>query len=154
MGIQQFLTWAVPGLCPVDPVFVDHEDSQHATQMDSLVFESTHLDNKSLEDMNEPRLESVCNSTINSNENSIVMGEVEGDIEDGEINSQDEDEKMEQKPELVKTTEIEVDNAPPECPKPIGLLEEKKKSKKRKKDRKRKKEVESSDDSDEDTVDR
>ena len=68
--------------------------------MDSLVFESTHLDNKSLEDMNEPRLESVCNSTINSNENSIVMGEVEGDIEDGEINSPDEDEKMEQKPDL------------------------------------------------------
>ena len=38
--IQQFLTnsvpTSVPGHCPVDPVFVDHEDSQHATQMDSL----------------------------------------------------------------------------------------------------------------------
>jgi len=154
--IQQFLTdsvpTSVPGLCPVDPVFVDHEDSQHATQMDSLVFESTHLDNKSLEDMNEPRLESVCNSTINSNENSIVMGEVEGDIEDGEINSPDEDEKMEQKPD-VKDIKMDLEACPLECPKLIGLQEqEKKKSKKRKKDRKRKKEVDSSDDSDEDTV--
>ena len=72
---------------PVDPVFVDHEDSQHATHMDSLVFDSQHNfagDSRSstMEDMNEPRLASVCNSTINSAENSIILG---NDFDDGDI---------------------------------------------------------------------
>ena len=45
---------------PVDPVFVNHEDSQHATHMDSLAFDGI----LSEDDMNEPRLDSICNSTV------------------------------------------------------------------------------------------
>ena len=71
---------------PVDPVFVDHEDSQHATHMDSLVFDSQHNfagdSSSTMDDMNEPRLASVCNSTINSAENSIILG---NDFDDGDI---------------------------------------------------------------------
>lgn len=75
--IQQFLTDSVPGSAgPVDPVFVDHEDSQHATNMDSLVFDSKP---DSIAEMNEPRLESVCNSALNSTEGSLVLGELEPD---------------------------------------------------------------------------
>merc|ERR1712110_594285 len=50
--IQQFLNNSDPasGSGPVDPVFVDHEDSQHATQMDSLVFDSQADDDKSVMD--------------------------------------------------------------------------------------------------------
>ena len=65
---------------PVDPVFVNHEDSQHATHMDSLVFEGIPPE----DDMNEPRLDSVCNSNIHSAEGSLVLG---GDIEEGELPS-------------------------------------------------------------------
>ena len=71
---------------PVDPVFVDHEDSQHATHMDSLVFDSQHNfagdSSSTMDDMNEPRLASVCNSTINSAENSIILG---NEFDDGDI---------------------------------------------------------------------
>ena len=153
--IQQFLTNSIPtsgaGHCPVDPVFVDHEDSQHATQMDSLVFDSQHLEDKSLDDMNEPRLESVCNSTINSAENSIILG---NDFEDGEIASDDNTEIV---PETNKESlKIKLDNAKMSLTSQSSRPEmsddevnEKKKSKKRKKDRKRKKETRQSDDSDE-----
>ena len=65
---------------PVDPIFVNHEDSQHATHMDSLVFEGIPPE----DDMNEPRLDSVCNSNIHSAEGSLVLG---GDIEEGELPS-------------------------------------------------------------------
>ena len=76
--IQQFLSDTIPdsGVSgPVDPVFVNHEDSSHATHMDSLVFDPGLPE----QEMNEPRLESVCNSTINSAENSIIM---ENDFDD------------------------------------------------------------------------
>jgi len=74
---------------PVDPVFVNHEDSQHATHMDSLVFEGIPPE----DDMNEPRLDSVCNSNIHSAEGSLVLG---GDIEEGELpSSPDSDSKDE-----------------------------------------------------------
>ena len=51
--------------------------------MDSLVFEGI----PSEDDMNEPRLDSVCNSNIHSAEGSLVLG---GDIEEGELPSSPE----------------------------------------------------------------
>jgi hypothetical protein len=57
--------------------------------MDSLVFEGIPPE----DDMNEPRLDSVCNSNIHSAEGSLVLG---GDIEEGELpSSPDSDSKDE-----------------------------------------------------------
>ena len=88
--LKQLLTeGASSSFGPVDPVFVNHEDSQHATHMDSLVFEGIPPE----DDMNEPRLDSVCNSNIHSAEGSLVLG---GDIEEGELpSSPDSDSKDE-----------------------------------------------------------
>lgn len=97
--IQQFLTDSVTASGPVDPVFVDHEDSQNATHMDSLVFDPTMHSIPGIEgmksdtipgmdDMNEPRLESVCNSTVHSTEGSLVLG---NDFEEGELPSSPEE---------------------------------------------------------------
>merc|ERR1711953_1137708 len=94
MGLDDILSNSDPaaGSGPVDPVFVDHEDSQHATQMDSLVFDSQADDDKSVDDMNEPRLESVCNSTLASTDNSIILG---NDLEDSDENMEEEEERGE-----------------------------------------------------------
>lgn len=81
--IQQFLANTIPQSGPVDPVFVDHQDSQHATNMDSLVFDPGMSEANTLHEMNEPRLESVCNSTINSAENSVIM---DNDLEEDDLN--------------------------------------------------------------------
>jgi len=96
--IQQILTESVTASGPVDPVFVDHEDSQNATHMDSLIFDPTLHTMPGIEgmkshtipgmdDMNEPRLESVCNSTAHSTEGSLVLG---NDFEEGELPSSPE----------------------------------------------------------------
>ena len=110
--IQQFLTDSVTASAgPVDPVFVDHEDSQNATHMDSLVFDPTLHSMPGIEgmkshsipgmdDMNEPRLDSVCNSTIHSTEGSLILG---NDFEDGELPSSPEvPEKIESEKEDEK----------------------------------------------------
>jgi len=101
--IQQILTESVTASGPVDPVFVDHEDSQNATHMDSLIFDPTLHTMPGIEgmkshtipgmdDMNEPRLESVCNSTAHSTEGSLVLG---NDFEEGELpSSPEESEKI------------------------------------------------------------
>ena len=149
--IQQFLTNSGSG--PVDPVFVDHEDSQHATQMDNLVFDSQNLEDKSLEDMNEPRLESVCNSTINSAENSVILG---NDFEDGEIASDDniENERNIEKMESIKLVidkaKLSLSSQRSRPTHPDDDAKEKKKLKKKKKDRKRKKDVSRQSDESED----
>ena len=87
--LKQFLTVSAEDASggPVDPVFVNHDShSQHATQMDSLVFEAAGI--VGIEDeLNEPRLDSVCNSTIHSAEGSLVLG---NDVEDGELPSSPE----------------------------------------------------------------
>ena len=149
--IQHFLTNSGSG--PVDPVFVDHEDSQHATQMDNLVFDSQNLEDKSLEDMNEPRLESVCNSTINSAENSVILG---NDFEDGEIASDDnlENERNTEKMESIKLVidkaKLSLSSQRSRPPHSDDDAKEKKKVKKKKKDRKRKKDVSRQSDESED----
>jgi hypothetical protein len=81
--IKSFLTVSAEGACsgPVDPVFVNHEDSQHATNMDSIVFEGEGIQIQ--DDMNEPRLDSV----IHSSEGSLVLG---NDAEEGELPSSPE----------------------------------------------------------------
>ena len=119
------------GSGPVDPVFVDHEDSQHATQMDSLVFDSQADDDKSVDDMNEPRLESVCNSTLASTDNSIILG---NDLEDSDENMEDEERGEPLKLRIDKTKMVVTPLSPEQLDN-----DEKKKIKKKKKERKRKK---------------
>lgn len=178
--IQQFLTVTAEGANhgsagPVDPVFVDHEDSQHANNLDSLVFDSQIVEKfgssedshsiPGMEDMNEPRLDSVCNSNINSTEGSLILGT---DFrEDGELPSSPENgiqEKLtndivDKKPSKVKDKIVEKksekepikikvklnrtshSNVRPNCDEVESDVEEKvvkkkKKSKKRKKDTK------------------
>ena len=98
--IQQFLTNSATASGPVDPVFVDHEDSQNATHMDSLVFDPTIqnipgiTDIKAatipgIDDLNEPMLESVCNSTVHSTDGSVLGNE----FEEGELPSSPEAEQ-------------------------------------------------------------
>ena len=119
------------GSGPVDPVFVDHEDSQHATQMDSLVFDSQADDDKSVDDMNEPRLESVCNSTLASTDNSIILG---NDLEDSDENMEEEERGEPLKLRIDKTKMVVTPLSPEQLDN-----DEKKKIKKKKKERKRKK---------------
>ena len=140
--IQQFLNNSDPasGSGPVDPVFVDHEDSQHATQMDSLVFDSQADDDKSvMDDMNEPRLESVCNSTLASADNSVILG---NDLEDAQLADLASEDNMEVEDAGLESLKIRIDKTkmvitPPYRPAQADD-EEKKKIKKRKKERKRK----------------
>ena len=102
--LKQFLTVSAEDASggPVDPVFVNHDShSQHATQMDSLVFEAAGI--VGIEDeLNEPRLDSVCNSTIHSAEGSLVLG---NDVEDGELPS-----SPEAFTEPVETREVSTDS--------------------------------------------
>ena len=88
-ALKQFLAVSAEGAgCgPTDPVFVDHEDSQHATTMDSLVFEAAGEGREGGDDMMEPRLDSVCNSNIHSAEGSLVLG---SPAEEGELASSPE----------------------------------------------------------------
>ena len=142
--IQQFLNNSDPssGSGPVDPVFVDHEDSQHATQMDSLVFDSQADDEKSvMDDMNEPRLDSVCNSTLASTDNSVILG---NDLEDSEENIEGEgDESLKIRIDKTKMVITKQQHSRPEQSQ--SGSDEKKKTKKKKKERKRKKETLESD---------
>ena len=153
--IQQFLNNSDPasGSGPVDPVFVDHEDSQHATQMDSLVFDSQPDENKSVDDMNEPRLDSVCNSTLASTDNSVILG---NDLEDAQLADVASDENMEVEGAELESLKIRIDKTkmvitPQSRPVP-SEDEEKKKTKKRKKERKRKMKTVESDSDVEDSV--
>ena len=157
--IQQFLNNSDPasGSGPVDPVFVDHEDSQHATQMDSLVFDSQADDDKSvMDDMNEPRLESVCNSTLASADNSVILG---NDLEDAQLADVASEDNLEGEDAGLESLKIRIDKTkmvitPPRRP-AHSDDEEKKKTKKRKKERKRKmKTVESEDSEVEDNIGR
>lgn len=162
--IQQILTDSVTASGPVDPVFVDHEDSQNATHMDSLIFDpSLHTmpgmeGMKShtipgMDDMNEPRLESVCNSTAHSTEGSLVLG---NDFEEGELpSSPEESEKIlsekedEKKIDFVMQSEKSKfashnHNRPAEQVESDDESDEEKVVKKKKKTKKRKKEAKDS----------
>merc|ERR1719357_493584 len=55
--------------------------------MDSLVFEAVGEGLEGEDDMNEPRLDSVCNSNIHSAEGSLVLG---NEMEEGELPSSPE----------------------------------------------------------------
>ena len=160
--IQQFLNNSDPasGSGPVDPVFVDHEDSQHATQMDSLVFDSQADDDKSvMDDMNEPRLESVCNSALASADNSVILEGLEGhDLESAQLADVASEDNMEVEDEGLESLKIRIDKtkmviSPPSRPGHEDG-EEKKKTKKRKKERKRKMKTAESDSEVEDNIGR
>jgi len=162
--IQQILTESVTASGPVDPVFVDHEDSQNATHMDSLIFDPTLHTMPGIEgmkshtipgmdDMNEPRLESVCNSTAHSTEGSLVLG---NDFEEGELpSSPEESEKILSEKEDEKKIDFMVQsenskfasqsrNRPDEQVESDDESEEEKIVKKKKKTKKRKKEAKDS----------
>jgi len=162
--IQQILTESVTASGPVDPVFVDHEDSQNATHMDSLIFDPTVHTMPGIEgmkshtipgmdDMNEPRLESVCNSTAHSTEGSLVLG---NDFEEGELPSSPEaSEKILSEKEDEKKIDFMVQNEkimfashshnrPDEQVESDDESEEEKIVKKKKKTKKRKKEAKDS----------
>eukprot|EP00092_Neocalanus_flemingeri_P008216 GFUD01008858.1.p1 GENE.GFUD01008858.1~~GFUD01008858.1.p1 ORF type:complete len:1253 (+),score=362.81 GFUD01008858.1:122-3880(+) len=165
--IQQFLTDSVTASAgPVDPVFVDHEDSQNATNMDCLVFDPTLHTIPGIEgmkshsipgmdDMNEPRLDSVCNSTIHSAEGSLILG---NEFEDGELPSSPEvPEKILSEKEDEKTLDFVHEKEDTEIAKfashnrPVEQIEsdddsesEEKIIKKKKKTKKRKKEAKDS----------
>jgi len=161
--IQQFLTDSVTASGPVDPVFVDHEDSQNATHMDSLVFDPTMHTIPGIEgmksdtipgmdDMNEPRLESVCNSTVHSTEGSLVLG---NDFEEGELPSspeesekilseKDDEKKMDFIMKSKENTKFASQNRPVEQVESDDESDEEKIVKKKKKTKKRKKEAKDS----------